>query len=266
MLHHRYAPYSTGDADNGRRAGRLHPRAGDGHGERRRILRGAPRPQAEPNSPDDDWVEYEAGNVTLAVMTTAHPRLRVLRAATVDDRAARRRRRGSEGEARRRRVSRSGRCGTPASATARGQRSRPATASSSTAATRRIPTARRRDAGRARRLRLLLHPGHRAGEALLCGGARLARSRRRARATWSSGAGQVTLDIFDPVERRAGICAESRRDGAARPRCRRRAGGARGEGSRVRRRDRRHGVCHMAFFKDPDGNALILHRRYAPRD
>ncbi len=26
------------------------------------------------------------------------------------------------------------------------------------------------------------------------------------------------------------------------------------------------GVCHMAFFKDPDGNALMLHRRYAPRD
>jgi catechol 2,3-dioxygenase-like lactoylglutathione lyase family enzyme len=24
------------------------------------------------------------------------------------------------------------------------------------------------------------------------------------------------------------------------------------------------GVCHMAFFRDPDGNALILHRRYAP--
>ena len=23
-------------------------------------------------------------------------------------------------------------------------------------------------------------------------------------------------------------------------------------------------VCHMAFFKDPDGNSLILHRRYAP--
>ena len=23
-------------------------------------------------------------------------------------------------------------------------------------------------------------------------------------------------------------------------------------------------VCHMAFFKDPDGNALVLHRRYAP--
>ena len=23
------------------------------------------------------------------------------------------------------------------------------------------------------------------------------------------------------------------------------------------------GVCHMAFFSDPDGNPLILHRRYA---
>ncbi len=25
------------------------------------------------------------------------------------------------------------------------------------------------------------------------------------------------------------------------------------------------GVCHQAFFSDPDGNALILHHRYAPR-
>ena len=25
------------------------------------------------------------------------------------------------------------------------------------------------------------------------------------------------------------------------------------------------GVCHMAFFGDPDGNALMLHHRYAPR-
>jgi len=23
-------------------------------------------------------------------------------------------------------------------------------------------------------------------------------------------------------------------------------------------------VCHMAFLRDPDGNALMLHRRYAP--
>ena len=26
------------------------------------------------------------------------------------------------------------------------------------------------------------------------------------------------------------------------------------------------GVCHMAYFKDPDGNALMLHHRYAPPD
>ena len=25
------------------------------------------------------------------------------------------------------------------------------------------------------------------------------------------------------------------------------------------------GVCHMAFFSDPDGNALMLHHRYAPQ-
>jgi catechol 2,3-dioxygenase-like lactoylglutathione lyase family enzyme len=25
------------------------------------------------------------------------------------------------------------------------------------------------------------------------------------------------------------------------------------------------GVCHMANFKDPDGNAIMLHHRYAPR-
>jgi predicted enzyme related to lactoylglutathione lyase len=25
------------------------------------------------------------------------------------------------------------------------------------------------------------------------------------------------------------------------------------------------GVCHMAFFSDPDGNPLMLHHRYAPR-
>ncbi len=25
------------------------------------------------------------------------------------------------------------------------------------------------------------------------------------------------------------------------------------------------GVCHMAFFEDPEGNRLMLHHRYAPR-
>jgi catechol 2,3-dioxygenase-like lactoylglutathione lyase family enzyme len=26
------------------------------------------------------------------------------------------------------------------------------------------------------------------------------------------------------------------------------------------------GVCHMAIFADPDGNTLMLHRRYAPHE
>ena len=26
------------------------------------------------------------------------------------------------------------------------------------------------------------------------------------------------------------------------------------------------GVCHMALFEDPDGNALMLHHRYKPRE
>jgi catechol 2,3-dioxygenase-like lactoylglutathione lyase family enzyme len=26
------------------------------------------------------------------------------------------------------------------------------------------------------------------------------------------------------------------------------------------------GVCHQAFFADPDGNPLVLHHRYAPKD
>ena len=26
------------------------------------------------------------------------------------------------------------------------------------------------------------------------------------------------------------------------------------------------GVCHIAVFTDPDGNSLMLHNRYAPRD
>ena len=41
-------------------------------------------------------------------------------------------------------------------------------------------------------------------------------------------------------------------------------GRARGEGRRVRAARRYDsGVCHMAFFTDPDGNDLMLHRRYA---
>jgi predicted enzyme related to lactoylglutathione lyase len=37
-----------------------------------------------------------------------------------------------------------------------------------------------------------------------------------------------------------------------------------GQGAEFRGETFDTGVCHMAFFHDPDGNALMLHRRYAP--
>ncbi len=56
-----------------------------------------------PNSPGDDWVEYEVGNVTLAVMTPHTHDYEFTQAAAVDDLAARCRRRGCEIGARGRR-------------------------------------------------------------------------------------------------------------------------------------------------------------------
>ena len=44
----------------------------------------------------------------------------------------------------------------------------------------------------------------------------------------------------------------------------RRAPSSRRRASSSRARRSTPGVCHMAFFHDPDGNALMLHRRYAP--
>jgi catechol 2,3-dioxygenase-like lactoylglutathione lyase family enzyme len=79
------------------------------------------------------------------------------------------------------------------------------------------------------------------------------------------GAGQVTLDIFDPssigqpfAPSPAGLAlrvpdvAEARGELETR--------GVMFDGDTIDT-----GVCHMAFFKDPDGNVLMLHRRYAPR-
>jgi len=77
-------------------------------------------------------------------------------------------------------------------------------------------------------------------------------------------AGQVTLALWDPtgvgrefkpqpneVALRVGDVAAVR---------------AKLEAEGVEFRDETYdtGVCHMAFFTDPDGNALMLHRRYAP--
>jgi predicted enzyme related to lactoylglutathione lyase len=78
--------------------------------------------------------------------------------------------------------------------------------------------------------------------------------------------GQVTLDVFNPASigqefapSPAGIAI--RVPDVATARADLEAKGVQFNGEIVDT-----GVCHFAFFKDPDGNALMLHRRYAPFD
>jgi catechol 2,3-dioxygenase-like lactoylglutathione lyase family enzyme len=78
--------------------------------------------------------------------------------------------------------------------------------------------------------------------------------------------GQVTLDVFDPTSAGqefapspAGIAIRVPDVAAARAELE--AKGVLFDGEIVDT-----GVCHFAFFKDPDGNRLMLHRRYAPRE
>ena len=78
--------------------------------------------------------------------------------------------------------------------------------------------------------------------------------------------GQVTLDVFNPASigrpfapSPAGIAIRVPDVAAARADLE--AKGVEFDGEIVD-----SGVCHFAFFKDPDGNALMLHRRYAPRE
>jgi catechol 2,3-dioxygenase-like lactoylglutathione lyase family enzyme len=77
--------------------------------------------------------------------------------------------------------------------------------------------------------------------------------------------GQVTLDVFDPssigqpfAPSTAGIAIRVPDVAAARA-------ALEAQGVEFAGETRDTGVCHMAFFADPDGNALMLHRRYAPR-
>jgi len=77
-------------------------------------------------------------------------------------------------------------------------------------------------------------------------------------------AGQVTLDIFNPASigepfapSPAGLAL--RVADVATPRVELEAKGVSFGGETLDT-----GLCHMASFKDPDGNALMLHRRYAP--
>jgi catechol 2,3-dioxygenase-like lactoylglutathione lyase family enzyme len=77
--------------------------------------------------------------------------------------------------------------------------------------------------------------------------------------------GQVTLGVWEP-EKMGLPFAPNRNDIALRVSD---VAAARaeleGKGVEFRGEILDTGVCHMAFFHDPDGNALMLHRRYAPR-
>lgn len=79
-------------------------------------------------------------------------------------------------------------------------------------------------------------------------------------------AGQVTLDIFDPTSigqpfapSPAGLALRVPDVAAARAELE-------GKGVRFDGDTLDTGVCQQAFFHDPDGNSLILHRRYAPAE
>jgi catechol 2,3-dioxygenase-like lactoylglutathione lyase family enzyme len=76
--------------------------------------------------------------------------------------------------------------------------------------------------------------------------------------------GQVTLDIFDPASigqpfapTLGGLSIRVPDVAAARAELE-------GKGVAFDGETLDTGVCHMASFHDPDGNALMLHRRYAP--
>jgi len=79
-------------------------------------------------------------------------------------------------------------------------------------------------------------------------------------------AGQVTLDIFAPASQGlpfapalGGLALRVPDVAAARA-------ALEAKGVEFDGETRDTGVCHMAFFHDPDGNALMLHRRYAPHN
>ena len=116
--------------------------------------------------------------------------------------------------------------------------------------------------------RLHLGPRHRHGavEAVLRARRSASTDRRRAAFPSSSSArtsastsSTMTSDR-QRVPRAAHVVHRAARAGRARDA--RRSSRRRASSSTARRSDT--GVCHMAFFRDPDGNQMMLHRRYAP--
>jgi catechol 2,3-dioxygenase-like lactoylglutathione lyase family enzyme len=78
--------------------------------------------------------------------------------------------------------------------------------------------------------------------------------------------GQVTLDVFDPSSIGQGFAPSPAGIAIRVPDVAGARAALEGEGIEFEGETMDTGVCHFAFFKDPDGNALMLHRRYAPFD
>ena len=251
------------------REGRLHR-----HSRCRRERGGATRTTARRSGSSkrnprstERWVEYEAPNVTLALVpdaykraastgrcrsarspsasTTSTPSAERLAAAGVEflgehvrlERLQRRRRsRGLDGNGC------SSTAATRRSRTAFAPRRRAATSTSSPCRSRIAPgrAVLRRDA------RARAQPELDGQLGRVRDGERHARAR-------PSGADRASRSSRFPEGRSRSACPTSRP-----PRR------ARGSGRRVPAGVIDSGVCHIAPFSDPDGNGLMLHRRYAP--
>jgi catechol 2,3-dioxygenase-like lactoylglutathione lyase family enzyme len=76
----------------------------------------------------------------------------------------------------------------------------------------------------------------------------------------------VSLYLIDPTNIGGEFTGRTTVDRAPRPDVEEAEARARGPRRRVRRRRLRHRGLPHGVLPDPDGNALMLHRRYAPRD
>jgi predicted enzyme related to lactoylglutathione lyase len=79
-------------------------------------------------------------------------------------------------------------------------------------------------------------------------------------------AGQVTLGIWDPTKVGREFAANPTELALRVPDVAAARTELEGKGVEFAGETFDTGVCHMAFFHDPDGNALMLHRRYAPNE
>ena len=218
-----------------------------------------------PNSPSDDWVEYEAGNVTLAVMTPhTHeyefaplpPATLALRVPDVAEAKAEARGGRSGGQ---RDVGLGPLPRAPASAIP------PATASSSTTATRRTRTGRSRDRRRrARRLPRVPVMDNATGDAHFRELGLWERNPRSTERWVEYEAPNVTLALVPNATRRPRArTAAVRGVRRSRRRHRGRAQAARWPRSSSSATDSTRRLVRPPFV-GLDGNGMLLHHRYAP--